>query len=160
MAKKLILGLVLVRFDPNLAQKSFSWSLPPLDVIHCCKLSLYAISKKTNELNLIKSQKNKFQARFWPLWHKFGPPKNFSWILPLLDVKNCCKLSLYAFSRKTNEPNLRKWQKKPSFGPNFGPIGPHLSPKNFFREFYVYQMLDIVACFRYMQFQGKLMHQT
>ena len=60
MAKKLILGLALVRFDPNLAQKSFSWSLPPLDVKHCCKLSLYAISKKTSELNLIKSQKNKF----------------------------------------------------------------------------------------------------
>ena len=36
------------------------------------------------------------------------PPKKFSWILPVLNVRHCCKLSLYAISRKTNEPNLRK----------------------------------------------------
>ena len=42
------------------------------------------------------------------------PPKIFfSWVLPLLDVIHCCKLSLYEISRKTNEPSLRKWQ------PNF-----------------------------------------
>ena len=35
----------------------------------------------------------------------------FSWILPLLDIRNCCKLSLFTISRKTNEPNLRKLQK-------------------------------------------------
>ena len=35
----------------------------------------------------------------------------FTWILPPLDVRHCCKLSLYAISRKTNKPNLRKWQK-------------------------------------------------
>ena len=28
-----------------------------------------------------------------------------------VDVRNCCKLSLYAISRKAHEPNLRKWQK-------------------------------------------------
>ena len=39
-------------------------------------------------------------------------PKFFSWILPHLDIRNCCKLSLYTiFFKKTNEPNLRKWQK-------------------------------------------------
>ena len=38
-------------------------------------------------------------------------PKFFSWILPLLEVWNYCKISLYAIPRKTNEPNLRKWQK-------------------------------------------------
>ena len=39
-------------------------------------------------------------------------PKFFSWILPHLDIRNCCKLSLYKiFFKKTNEPNLRKWQK-------------------------------------------------
>ena len=46
-------------------------------------------------------------ARFWA---KFGPYKVCSWNLPLQDVGNCFKLSLYAISRKTNEPNLRKWQ--------------------------------------------------
>ena len=42
-------------------------------------------------------------------------PKFFLWIWPLLDVRHCCKLSLYAIARKTNEPNLRNG-KKPSFG--------------------------------------------
>ena len=38
-------------FRPNLGPKIF---LPLLHVRHCCKLSLYAISRKTNELNLRK----------------------------------------------------------------------------------------------------------
>ena len=37
--------------------------------------------------------------------------KNFLWVLPILDVIHCCKLSLHAVSRKTNEPNFKKWQK-------------------------------------------------
>ena len=36
---------------------------------------------------------------------------NFFLILLLLDVMHYGKLPLYAISRKTNEPNLRKWQK-------------------------------------------------
>ena len=47
----------------------------------------------------------------------------FPWILPLLHVRHCCQLSLYVTSKKTNEPNLRKLQKKKSFGPTFGPFG-------------------------------------
>ena len=33
--------------------------------------------------------------------------EKFLWGLPLLDVTHCCKLSLYAISRKTNEPNFK-----------------------------------------------------
>ena len=64
--------------------------------------------KKTNEPTFKKWQKNLILGLI--LAH-FGPPK--LWVLPLLDVRNCYKLSLYAISRKTNETNLRKWQKKP-----------------------------------------------
>ena len=46
-----------------------------------------------------------------PIWLQFDPQKIFSWVSPLLDVRNCYKVSLYAILRKTNEPNLRKWQK-------------------------------------------------
>ena len=42
---------------------------------------------------------------------KVGPQKFFPWVLPLLDVIYCCKLSLYAVSRKINGSNLKKWQK-------------------------------------------------
>ena len=31
----------------------------------------------------------------------FWPPKFFSWVLPLLDVRHCHKLSSYPISRKT-----------------------------------------------------------
>ena len=51
---------------------------------------------------------------------------------------------------------MRKWQKETSFGPNFGPFG----PQNFFRGFYLKQMLDIVASYHCIQFQRKLMNQT
>ena len=50
--------------------------------------------------------------------------------------------------------------KKTSFGTDFGPFGQNLVPKNFFRGFYLYQMLDIVISYRCMQFQEKLMNQT
>ena len=41
---------------------------------------------------------------------QFWAPKFFFVVLPLPDVRNCYKLSLYAISRETNESNLRKWQ--------------------------------------------------
>ena len=69
---------------------------------------------------------------------KIWAPKFFSQVLPLPNVINSCNVSLSAISRKTNEPNLRKWQKKPSFGPDFGPPGPNLGPKTFFLKFYLY----------------------
>ena len=39
-------------------------------------------------------------------------PQFFSYILPLLDVRNCCKLSFYAILWKTNETKLEKIAKK------------------------------------------------
>ena len=50
-----------------------------------------------------------------PDFGPFGPnssPNLFFFVgFTSLDVRNCWKLSLYAVSRKTNESNLRKWQK-------------------------------------------------
>ena len=43
---------------------------------------------------------------------------------------------------------------------DFGPFVPNFGPKNFFRWFYVYWMLGIVASYHRMEFQGKLMIQT
>ena len=40
------------------------------------------------------------------------PPPIFFLVLPLLDVRRCCKLSLYVISRENNEPYFRKQQKK------------------------------------------------
>ena len=47
--------------------------------------------------------------------------------------------------------------KKPSFRCDFGP---NLVPQFFFCGFYLYLMLEIVAKYHSMQFQGKLMNQT
>ena len=62
-----------------------------------------------------------------------APPKFFSWILPLLVVRQCSKLSSYAISRKTNEPNLTKNLTKPK--PNLDLIFAYLAqiwaPKSF-----------------------------
>ena len=87
-----------------------------------------------------------------PILDCFGPIsvlKTFLWVLPQLDVIHYCKLSLYAIWTKTNEPNLGKWQKKPSFRPDFDP---NLGFKNFYHIFYLYYMLDIVASYHCEQF--------
>ena len=46
-----------------------------------------------------------------PILAQIWSPKSFLWVVPLLDNIHCCKLPLYAISRKTNKPNLKKWQK-------------------------------------------------
>ena len=96
-------------FWSKFGTQKFFVGLPLLGVIHCCKLSLHAISRKTNELNLRKCKKSSFGPDFGSFDPNLVPKNSFLWILPLLDVRNCCKLSLYAISRKINEPNLRKW---------------------------------------------------
>ena len=70
----------------------------------------------------------------------------FSWILPLLHVRHCRQLSLYVTSKKTNEPNLRKLQKKKVLGPHLA----HLA----------YQALDIMVSDHHVQHQKKLMIQS
>ena len=117
MAKNLIFGLILVCFCQIWSQKLFSQILFLLNVMHCYKLSFYVILRKTTEPHLRKWKKTQCRARFWSLWLKFGPKKLFSQILSLLDVRHCCKLSQHTISKKTNEPNLRKWQKTLVLGP-------------------------------------------
>ena len=58
-------------------------------------------------------------------------PNFFSWVLPILDVRYCCKLSLNATSRKRYDPNSRKWRKT-SFWAWFRSIGPKFRLPNFF----------------------------
>ena len=67
-------------------------------------------------------------AQIWAL-------KFFSRILYLLDITHCCKLSLYAISRKSNEPNLREWQKNLVWGPILAPLAQIWAQKNFFKNF-------------------------
>ena len=57
MVKKPSFGPNFDSFGPNLSPNFFSCILPPLYAIHCCKLSSYAISRKTNEPTLRKWQK-------------------------------------------------------------------------------------------------------
>ena len=125
--EKLIMQIWQNGKNPNFgSQIFFSWVLPLL--VSCSKLSSYTIYGKTNEPNLRKWQKTYSWAKFWP---KFGLPIFFPWILPLLGVINCCKLSLYAISRKNNDPNSRKWWKT-SFWAWFSPGRPKFKPPIFF----------------------------
>ena len=58
-------------------------------------------------------------------------PRNSFQFLPLLVVKHCYKLSSYAIYWKTNEKNLRKWQKT-NFGPDFDLLWPKFGPQKSF----------------------------
>ena len=118
-------------YGRNLGTKLFSWILTLLHVTHCRKLSLYAISRNTNQPNLTKWQNSSFPINFGPFGPNLGPKKFFSKILPLLRVRHCCKLSLYATSRKLMN---QIWEngRKPGVRSNFGPFFPNLVPKPFF----------------------------
>ena len=61
-------------------------------------------------------------------------PKFFFVSLLLLLVRYCSKLSPYAIYRKTNEPNMRKWQKT-DFRSDFGLFDSKSAPKIIFVSF-------------------------
>ena len=93
------------KFDP---QKNFLWFLPLLDIIYCYKLSLYVMSRKTNEQNLRKAKMPK-KPSFWPY---FGPKWGrqiffFFKNLTSLVTRYHGQLSSCAISEKTN-PILTK----------------------------------------------------
>ena len=57
-----------------------------------------------------QTQKNGKKPSFEPDFGPFNPNLGFKFcvcvcILPLLDVRHYCKLSLYAISKKPSEPN-------------------------------------------------------
>ena len=83
-----------------------------LDVRHCPKLQFCATFKLM--MQPCQNDKNpNFRSNFWA-------PEIFSWVLPLLVVRQCSKLSSNAISRKTNKPNLKKWPPPPQFwAPNY-----------------------------------------
>ena len=76
-------------------------------------------------------KKLSFKPNFGPFGPNFSPPKSFSWILPLQDVRHCCNLSLYHISGKVMN---QIWEngKKLNLAPDFGSFGPNSSRQNFF----------------------------
>ena len=75
--------------------------------------------------------------------------KTFLWVLPLLVVRNCSKLSSYAISTKTTEPNFRRWQKKLILGPILASLTQIWAAKFFFLDFTsasIYIFPAIILC--------------
>ena len=64
--------------------------------------------------NLVSGPILTLLAQIW------APKLFFSWILTLLDVRYCWKLSMYVVSRNTNEANFKKLQKNLVLGPILG----------------------------------------
>ena len=50
--------------------------------------------------------------------------------------------------------------KKPSFGPDFGPVGPNSGCQNLFSIIWLHQSLDIMASYHHVQYQKKLIIQS
>ena len=73
---------------------------------HCMQFQ----GKLMNQTCEKDKKKNSFRPHFGSFSPRLGSQNFFSWVITLLDVQNCCKLSLYAISKKTSEPNLRKWK--------------------------------------------------
>ena len=109
------------------------------------------------------------------------PPKFYSCVLLPLVVVYCFKLLSYAIWEKTNEPNLRKWQKT-WFQARFWPVWPNFRSRKmvknlilglnyahwaqipvtifflFFFFFFFFQF-GFMGNYHYVQYQTKLMIQ-
>ena len=60
------------------------------------------------------------------------------------------------------KPVNKTWQnnKKSNFGPDFGLFDTNFGPKNFFRGFCLYWILEIVASYHRIQLKKKIKMQT
>ena len=112
-------------------KKFFSQILPLLYVRHCCKLSLFAISKKSNEPNLRKLEKTQLWDQLWPLWPKFGIKKIFFKDFTSTACQTLLQAIIVCNFKETNEPNLRKWSQA-WCKVQFWPLFPKFGPKTFF----------------------------
>ena len=105
--KKTSFGSDFGPFGPKLGPKSyFSWILPLLHVRHSCKLSLYAISRKTNESKLRK---------FCPIFEHLAQIWDTNFFLFFffknwLSVTRYCIMVSYhvKYQKKTNDPIFGK----------------------------------------------------
>ena len=105
--------------------------------------------------------KNGRKPSFGPDFGLVWAPRFFSWILPLLDVRHCSKISLYAISRKTIAPNLRKCQKKLVSGPILASLAQIRWTKFFFFFFFFFcKSLDIMVSYHQVKCQKKIMIRT
>ena len=108
MMKNLILGPILAQiWAPNFFWGFYFYYM--LDIVasyHCMQFQGKLINQTW------ENGKNK--TNFGPDFGLFGPnlgPKIFFKGFTILDVRYYCKLSLNAISRKTDDPNSRKWEK-------------------------------------------------
>ena len=99
-------------------------------------------------------KKPSFGTNIDPFGTNLGP-KNFfhTFYLYYIDI-----VASYHCMRFQGKLMNQTWEnsKKPSFKTDFGLFGPNLGPKNFFHGFYPDYMLEILASYHCMQFQGKL----
>ena len=102
--KKLVLGSILAPLVEIWDPTFFRWNLLLLDVPHCCKLSLYTISSKTNEASLRKWQKNVVSGSFGPNSGTGFFFKNLVWSV----TGYRGQLSSCILSKKNNDPILKK----------------------------------------------------
>ena len=131
MAKNLISVPILARLVKIWVPKTFFMSLT--SVRHCRRLSSYSISRKAYNPNTKKWRKTTFWDWFRPVRPKFGRLK----LVVKLLVRHCFKLSLYAIKEKLMNQTWKNVE-KPNLGRDFGPSGPNLGTKIFFRGVYLY----------------------
>ena len=82
-------------------------------------------------ITLENGKKPNFRLNFGPVGPILGLKNVLSWVLPLLNVRHCHKLSLCAILGKTYNPNSTKWRNT-LFWAWFRPIGPNFWLPNFF----------------------------
>ena len=117
-------------FSPNLGHKTFFGGLSLTRFETLSEVATLCNIKGNEWCYLDKMKKNIISDLIWDTQYLF------SWISPLLIVRQSCKLSFYALSRKTNEPNLKKWQKT-LFWTWFCPVLPKFGHQNNFGGFYL-----------------------
>ena len=117
-------------FWPKFGPQIFCVGLTSTRCYTLLQAIIYAISRTTDESNLRIWQKTQFWAYLCPVWPKFGSAFFFCkfYHYYMLDI-----VASYHCMQQQRKLMNQTWEnnKKPSFGPDFGPFGPNLV-SNFF----------------------------
>ena len=104
--------------------------------------------------------KPNFGPNFGLFWPKFGRKKFFSWVLPLIYIRHCCKLSFCMQFQEKLVNQIWNNGKKPSFRSDSGPFDPNLAQQIFFFKKWLYQSLYTMVNYHHVQYQKNLMIQS
>ena len=101
-------------------------------------------------------KKPNFGLNFGSFGQNLGPKYFFLWVVPLLDVRHCCKLSYMQFQVKLMNQTWENDKKNLVSGTILACLTQVRTANFFWSKIWLYQSLHIIVSYHHVQYHGIL----